>query len=399
MTSRSHAQELDRADPLGGARKRFDLPPGVVYLDGNSLGAAPAGVADALAGIHRQWRDHLIKGWTDDGWLTAPLRVGDRIGRLIGAAPGQTVTGDSTSVQWFNALTTAARLRPDRRIVLADTDAFPTDRYLTDSVARLLGLEVRAVPAGRFGAALAELGERVAVVAASPVDFRTGERLDLAEVTAAAHAAGAVTVWDLCHAAGALDISVDAAGVDLAVGCSYKFLSGGPGAPAYVYVAERHRAATDQPLTGWLSHAAPFDMAAGYRPAADMSRFRIGAPHMLSLTALDAALDAFDGLSMADVQAKNLALGAFFIACADAHLAGRGFDLVTPREGHRRGSQVTLSHPRAAALMDGLAAHGVIGDVRPPALLRFGFNSLYVSYTDIHRAVMALRLLTEPADA
>lgn len=399
MTSRTDAERLDRADPLAYTRKYFELPPNVVYLDGNSLGAMPVAVPEVLRTVHEQWRDHLIKGWTDDGWLAAPMRIGDRIGRLLGAAPGQTVTGDSTSVQLFNALTSAARLRPDRKIVLADADAFPTDRYLTSSVARLLDLEVRETRMGEFGAAMEAFGEQVAVVAAGPVDFRTGERWDMAAVTAGAHAAGAVTVWDLCHATGALALSVDEDKVDFAVGCSYKFLSGGPGAPAYIYVAERHRAIADQPLTGWLSHVAPFEMAAGYRPAEDMSRFRIGAPHVLSLMALDAGLDVFDGIAIEDIHAKNTALGRFFIACFDDHLAGRGFELLTPREDDRRGSQVTLSHPRATWLMDALAERGVIGDVRPPELLRFGFNSLYVSYTDVHDAVMALRRLTEPGEA
>ncbi|MFH9264915.1 kynureninase [Streptomyces sp. NPDC017546] len=391
MTSRAAAERLDRADPLAPARDRFELPPGIVYLDGNSLGAMPAGVPDALdRTVRQQWRDHLIKGWTDDGWLDSPMRTGDRIGRLIGAAAGQTVTGDSTSVQLFNALTTAARLRPERTVVLSDSDGFPTDRYLASSVARILGLEVRQTPMGDIGAALDAYGDEVAVVLGSPVDFRTGEAFDVAAVTARAHRAGAVTVWDLCHAAGALPLSLDADGVDLAVGCSYKYLSGGPGAPAYIYVAQRHRAAADPPLTGWLSHATPFEMTPDYRPADDMSRFRVGAPHILSLSALQAALDMFDGVSIEDIRAKNVQLGRFFIECFDEHLAGLGFDLVTPREDERRGSQVTLSHPDASRLMDQLAERGVIGDVRPPTLLRFGFNSLYVSYMDIHDAVTAL---------
>ncbi|WP_078871431.1 kynureninase [Streptomyces caatingaensis] len=396
MTSRATAERLDRADPLARTRASFDIPPGVVYLDGNSLGALPRGVPRALDRTVRQWRDHLIKGWTDDGWLDAPTRTGDRVGRLLGAAPGQTVAGDSTSVQLFNALVTAARLRPERTVLLYDADGFPTDRYLASSVARLLGLELRPCRMGDMRAALEAYGQEVAVVLGAPVDFRTGELFDIAAITARAHRAGAVTVWDLCHAAGALPLSLDADGVDLAVGCGYKFLSGGPGAPAYLYVARRHRAAADQPLTGWLGHAAPFAMAAGYRPAEDMSRFRIGAPPMLSLSALDAALDVFDGVSVEDIRAKNTALGRFFIECFDEHLAGLGFGLVTPRAAERRSSQVTLSHPHASELMDGLAARGVLGDVRPPALLRFGFNSLYVSYTDIHHAVTVLAGLAAP---
>ncbi|KUJ68025.1 kynureninase [Streptomyces albus subsp. albus] len=396
IPSREAAQRLDAADPLAPLRKRFDLPDGVVYLDGNSLGAMPAGAPEAVDRIVRgQWPRHLIKGWTDDGWLELPLRLGHRVGRLLGAAPGQTVVGDSTSVQLFNALTCAARLRPGRTALLMDAGGFPTDRYLASSVARLLGLTLYEAPLGEFAEAIARHGERLAVVTAGPVDFRTGERWDIAGLTRAAHEAGALTVWDLCHAAGAQPLALDADGVDFAVGCGYKFLSGGPGAPAYLYAARRHHAAADQPLTGWLGHAEPFAMEDGYRPAEDVSRFRVGAPHVLSLAALDAALDVFEDVSLEQVRAKSELLGTFFIACFDALLAPSGFALVTPREPDRRGSQITLRHPEAARLMDALTTEGVLGDTRPPGLLRFGFNSLYVSYTDIFDAVAALRRLAE----
>jgi kynureninase len=386
------ARRLDAADPLAAVRKDFVLPEGVVYLDGNSLGALAARVPDRIGAVVReQWGEHLIRAWNDDGWWTAPLRVGDRIGRLIGAAPGQTVVGDSTSVQVFNSLVGAARLRPQRPVLITDPEHFPTDRYLAGSAARLLGLELLDVPVGELQAALRRHGDEVAVVAYPVVDYRTGELWDVPAVTAAAHDAGALVLWDLCHAAGAVPLRLDADGVDLAVGCTYKYLSGGPGAPAYSYVAARHQAGFDPPLTGWTGHADPFGMPPGYRPAAGIGRARIGTPPILSLSALDAALDAFDGIDLDAVRAKSLSLGDFFLSCVDGLLAGLGFDVVTPREPARRGSQVTLRHPDAYPMMAALVDRGVIGDVRPPGLLRFGFNALYVAHADIYTAVRHLR--------
>ncbi|MFD2467430.1 kynureninase [Amycolatopsis silviterrae] len=388
--TRADAVRLDQSDPLAGERKHFALPSGVIYLDGNSLGALPRSVPDAVGETLRQWGEDLISGWWDDGWWAAPERVGDRIGGLLGAAPGQTVVGDSTSVQLFNALTAAARLRDGRRTVLVDREGFPTDRYLAASVGRLLGLTVREVPMAGLAEEIRATGDDLAVVAASAVDYRSGELHDLAAFTEAAHDAGAVVLWDVCHAAGALPLAFDALGVDFAVGCGYKFLSGGPGAPAFLYVNARHHERFDQPLTGWHGHAEPFAATAGYRPAAGIAQARIGTPPILSLLALEAALDVFDHVDLAAVRAKSLSLTDFFIACADARLSGLGFEVVTPREHRRRGSQVTLRHPDAEAIMTALAGRGVLGDVRPPNLLRFGFNGLYVSHVDAFDAVAAI---------
>jgi kynureninase len=386
------ARRLDAEDPLAARRKDFLLPDGIVYLDGNSLGALPDGVPDRVATVvRRQWGEHLIRAWNDDDWWTAPLRLGDRIGRLIGAGPGQTVVGESTSVQIFNALVAATRLRPGRPVLVTDPEHFPTDRYLAASVARLLGLELREVPVPRLAAVLDECGQRVGVVAYPVVDYRTGELWDVPAVTAAAHGAGALVLWDLCHAAGAVPLRLDADGVDLAVGCTYKYLSGGPGSPAFGYVAARHHEHLDPPLTGWTGHARPFAMAPDYEPAPGIGRARIGTPSVLALAALDAALDAFDGVDLSRVRAKSLSLGEFLLSCVDSLLAGLGFAVVSPREPARRGSQVTLRHPDAYPMMAALVERGVIGDVRPPDLLRFGFNALYVSHTDIWTAVRVLR--------
>jgi len=388
--TRQAARALDAADPLASRREQFVLPDGVIYLDGNSLGALPATVPGRLgSAVADEWGRDLVRAWNADGWWTAPERIGDRIGALIGAAPGQTVAGDSTSVQLFNAVTASARARPGRSVLLTEAGQFPTDGYVCDSVARLLGREVTRVSDPL--AALRERGRGVAVLVWSVVDFRTGELWDVAELTAAAHEAGALVVWDLCHAAGAMPLHLDADRVDLAVGCTYKYLSGGPGSPAFLYVAGRHQDGLDQPLTGWHGHARPFAMETGYAPAPGVARARIGTPPILSLLALDAALDAFEGVGLDVIRAKSLGLGGFFLACADSLLAGLGFSVVTPRAPERRGSHVTLRHPAAHRLMAALIEAGVIGDVRPPDLLRFGFNALYTSYADVYSAVEMLR--------
>jgi kynureninase len=390
--NRETARLLDAEDPLAAIREEFVLPDGVIYLDGNSLGALHGGVADRVqTAITSEWGRHLIRAWNDDGWWTAPQRVGDRIGALIGAAPGQTVAGESTSVQIFNAVTAAARLRPGRPVILTDAAHFPTDTYITDSVARVLGLGVcRADDPWET-----LRGRRdVAVVAWPAVDYRTGELWDIAGLTAAAHDAGAVVVWDLCHAVGAVPLRLDADAVDIAVGCTYKYLSGGPGSPAFIYIADRHQAAFDQPLTGWTGHSEPFAMEPGYTPAAGIARARIGTPAILSLLALDAALDVFGTAGLDSIRAKNISLGEFFISCADELLAGLGFGLATPRAAARRGSHVALRHPDAYPLMAALIESGVIGDVRQPDLLRFGFNALYTSYADIYGAVQVMREVT-----
>ncbi|WP_280367693.1 kynureninase [Nocardia wallacei] len=392
MPTSDEAEQLDAADTLGPLREFFRLPADTVYLDGNSLGALAAHIPDRLSQVlTREWGDSLIGAWTEHDWWSAPLRVGDRIGRLIGAAPGQVTVGESTSVQLFNALAGAARLRPGREVIVTDAGHFPTDRYLADSVARLLGMRVIAVPAAEVTATVRHWSGQVAVVAVPAVDYRTGELWDVAEVTAAAHAAGAVTVWDLCHAAGAVPLALDDDGVDLAVGCTYKYLGGGPGAPAFVYLAGRHQDAYDPPLTGWHGHAAPFAMEPEFRPADGISRTRIGTPHVLSLLALDSALDVFDKADLAEVRAKSLALGDFFLDCV-ADLVSEGtFEVVTPRAHRRRGSQVALRHPAAYEMITALLERRVIGDMRPPDLLRFGFNALYVSFRDVHRVADELR--------
>jgi kynureninase len=385
IASRADAEAADAADALAPIRERFAVPE-AIYLDGNSLGALPAGVASAMAeAVNQAWGQDLIASWNDHGWWTLPGRVGNTIGALIGAAPGQVMCGDSTSVQLFQALVGLSRANPGRPVLAVDAGDFPTDRYITDSVARLLGLTVERVDPNRFVP-----DGRTAVVAFSAVNFATGELRDLAGITDAVHAAGGLMCWDLAHAAGALPLDVDGLGADAAVGCTYKYLCGGPGSPAFLYVAERHHPSLDLPLAGWHGHAEPFAMADRYRPAAGIERARVGTPPILSMIATEAALTVWEGVSLSDVRAKSLALTDLIVTFADGHLSPFGVEVVTPREHHRRGSQVALRVPHAFELSRALIARGVIGDFRPPDVLRLGVAPLYLRHSQVWDAMEIL---------
>jgi kynureninase len=379
---------LDHADPLADARDRFVLPEGVNYLDGNSLGAVPKGVAERVAkAITQEWGVGLIRSWNAAGWYEAPGRIGAKLAPLLGAAPHQVTVTDTISVNLFKLLVAAVRLRPGRRTIVAERGNFPSDNHIVDSVARLMGLTPCFVPAAEIADAV---DEDTAVVELSHVNYRTAEIQDMAAVTGAAHQKGALIVWDLAHSTGAVELRLDADRADFAVGCGYKFLNGGPGAPAHVYVAERHLAGLDQPLTGWFAHAAPFAFADDFARADGIRAMLCSTPHMLSMTALEAALDAFDGVAMADVQHKGRALGDLMIALADERLVPLGCGIASLRDGARRGNHVSLTHPQAYPIMQTLIARGIIGDFRAPDVMRFGFGPLYVRYVDIFDAVVAL---------
>lgn len=392
-STREWAEKQDSEDPLSSFRAEFALPPGVIQLNGNSLGPLHGGVPEALDRVvRREWGEHLIRGWSEDGWWDAPVRVGDRIGRLIGAGPGQTVVGESTSVQLFNALTAAARLCPERTVLVSDAANFPTDRYLAASVARTLGLRLVETTLDGLPGVLDRHRGEVGPVLCGAVDFRTGELWDLVRTTAEVRAAGGIAVWDLSHAAGAVPVEVDAAGVDLAVGCGYKYLSGGPGAPAFLYAAARHHDRLDLPLTGWHGHVRPFDMAAGFVPAPGIDRARTGTPHILSLLALEAALVPLERAGVAAVREKSLRLGDLLVRLlADLLPSQARPEVVTPAAHHRRGGHVALRCPEASTVSAALMERGVVTDARPPDLLRLCLNGLYVSYTDVFDAVTALR--------
>ena len=382
------AEKLDAADELAGVRERFVLDE-VVYLDGNSLGALPAHVPGRVEDVvRRQWGELRIRSWDESGWWTAPERIGDRIAPLVGAAAGQIVVGDSTSVNVFKALVGAVRLAGEGRDeILVDATTFPTDGYIAESAARLTGCALRPLTPDEVPAAL---GDRTAAVLLNHVDYRTGRLHDLPSLTAAVHAAGAVSVWDLCHSAGALPVGLDEHGVDLAVGCTYKYLNGGPGSPAYLYVRRELQDRFDSPLPGWNSHAEPFGMRSAYEPAAGALRGRVGTPDILSMLALEAALEVWEGVPMAAVRAKSLALTDFFLECVEAYLPAGRVACVTPVAHEERGSQIALRCADAGDVMRRLIERGVVGDFRHPDVLRFGFTPLYVGFADVERAARVL---------
>ncbi|MER6267863.1 kynureninase [Streptomyces sp900105755] len=382
------AAKLDAEDELAGVRHRFVLDE-VVYLDGNSLGALPAHVPGRVQDVvRRQWGELRIRSWDESGWWTAPERIGDRIAPLVGAATGQIVVGDSTSVNVFKALVGAVRLAGEGRDeILVDATTFPTDGYIAESAARLTGCTLRPLTPAEVPAAL---GDRTAAVLLNHVDYRTGRLHDLPALTAAVHAAGAVSVWDLCHSAGALPVGLDEHGVDLAVGCTYKYLNGGPGSPGYLYVRRELQDRFDSPLPGWNSHAEPFGMRPAYEPAGGAVRGRVGTPDILSMLALEAALEVWEGVQVAAVRAKSLALTDFFLECVEAYVPAGRVECVTPSAHEERGSQIALRCPDAGDVMRRLIERGVVGDFRHPDVLRFGFTPLYVGFADAERAARVL---------
>ncbi|NEB91967.1 kynureninase [Streptomyces bauhiniae] len=389
------AKELDSADALAGLRDRFVLDDGV-YLDGNSLGALPAHVPDRMRDVlARQWGELRIRSWDESGWWTAPERIGDRIAPLIGAGPGQVVAGDSTSVNVYKALVAAVRMAGEGRDeILVDATTFPTDGYIANSAARMTGCTLRPLTPAEIPAAL---GPRTAAVLLNHVDYRTGRLHDLPALTAAVHDAGALVVWDLCHSAGALPVGLDAHGVDLAVGCTYKYLNGGPGSPAYLYVRDDLQDRFDSPLPGWNSHAEPFGMNPEYTPVPGARRGRVGTPDILSMLALEAALEVWDGVSVDAVRAKSLALTDFFLDCVTAYTEPGRVECVTPLRHEERGSQVALRCADAGDVMKRLIDRGVVGDFRHPDVLRFGFTPLYVGFADAERAARVLgEVLAQP---
>ena len=394
--ARDFAAALDVADPIARVRERFRLPDGVVYLDGNSLGALAIAVPSVVDDVvERQWGRDLITSWNEHDWWSAPRRVGTQIARLIGARDDEVVVADSTSVNLFKVLVAAARLRPGRHVLLIEPGNFPADLYIADSVGDLLGLEVRRVAPNEVGRVL---DDDVAVVSYSHVDYRTGRAYDMATITHQVQEAGAIMVWDLSHSAGAMPVDLDGCEVDFAVGCGYKYLSGGPGAPAYAMAAVRHHASMHTPLPGWTGHARPFAMESAYAPGPGIDSFRCGTPPMLSLLAMEAALTAFDGVDMVAIRAKSLSLTRHFIELADKHLAPLGFAVVTPRSEDARGSQVSLRHDDAYGVVQALIARGVIGDFRPPDLVRLGFAPLYVRFVDVVTAIEAIVAVVESGE-
>jgi kynureninase len=389
-------EDLDRGDDLRAFREQFELPAGVVYLDGNSLGALPRRTRERIATVvAREWGENLITSWNGADWISLPQRVGDKIGALIGAAKGQVVAADSTSVNLFKVLSVALRARRGRGLIVSERANFPTDLYVIEGVVAQLGdsHELLLVEEGTeesLQAVLAERGSEVAAVVLTHVHYTTSRIHDMRRITVAAHEAGAMMVWDLSHTAGVVPVDVDGCDVDFAVGCGYKHLNGGPGAPAFIYAARRHQDRFLQPIAGWMGDARPFDFHAGYEPAEGIARYLSGTPSVVALASLEASVELILEAPMDAIRRKSVALGNLFVDLVDQHCGGLGLELASPREGAKRGSHVSYRHAASYPVMQALIASGVVGDCRPPDLLRFGFAPLYLRYADIWHAVMKI---------
>jgi len=385
------ARAMDAADPLAAKRKSFVIPDGLIYLDGNSLGAAQPAAFAALDQVSRaEWGQDLIRSWNTAGWFDLPVKLGDRIGQLIGAGEGQTVVADTTSINIYKALHAAMGLRPDRKVIVAEGGSFPTDLYIAEGVASTIpGATIRLEEVD--APTIEELiDDQVAVVLVNQVNYKTGQLRDMAALTKRAHDAGALIVWDLCHSAGALPVELDAYNADFAVGCTYKYLNGGPGSPAFIYVARHHQANARQPLSGWWAHARPFAFERGFDADHGIRNFQCGTQSMLAMRALQGALAVWDDVDLNALRAKSMALTDLFIALVEDRCAGQALTLETTRDASQRGSQVSFSHDGAYAVMQALIERGVIGDFRAPSTMRFGFTPLYTSFEDVWRAVDVL---------
>ncbi len=395
MMNSKQVQQLDAADPLAFARERFRLPDGVVYLDGNSLGALPAAATTALRRtVEQQWGKDLIASWNKHGWIDWPTHVAAKLAPLVGAEPRELLIADSTSVSLFKLLAAAVRARPERRTILTEQGNFPTDLYVIQGVVEMLGLELKVVPANEIRKSI---DRDTAVLTLTHVDYRSAAVHDMRALNAAAHKAGALTVWDLSHSAGAIELDLVGAKCDLAVGCGYKYLNGGPGAPAFVFVAVELQQALRSPLQGWMGHSDPFAFDDGFQPAQGIERFLTGTPSILALATLYAGLSTFDGISMHEVQEKSRKLSQIFIEEVN-ELCGAQVVLASPADPAKRGSHVVFAHPDGYALMQALIERGVIGDFRAPDLIRFGFAPLYNSYADVVRAAAILSEIVQSAE-
>ena len=381
------AKALDATDPLAVARERFSLPERLIYLDGNSLGALPRAAPAALANTaERQWGEDLIASWNRHGWIDWPMRIAAKLAPILGAKPNELLIADSTSVCLFKLLAAAVQARPDRKTILTQKANFPTDLYVAQGLADMLGLTVRAVDPDEVPRAI---DADTAVVTLTHVDYRSAAFYDMRAVNEAAHAAGALVVWDLSHSAGAVELDLNGTGCDLAVGCGYKYLNGGPGAPAFIYIAERLQDDLRNPVEGWMGHAEPFAFIDDYRPAGGVLKFLTGTPSILAMAALDAGIDTFDGIAMRDVAAKSRKLSHLFVAEVETRCDDE-VPLASPRNPAQRGSHVVFAHSQGYAVMQALIARGVIGDFRAPDLMRFGFCPLYNRFEEMVRAAEIL---------
>lgn len=391
-------REMDRKDPLASFRDRFEIPEGVIYLDGNSLGCLPKATPERIETVVREeWGRDLIRSWNTADWIHAPRRVGAKIAMLIGANDDEVVAADSTSINVFKALSACLQLNTDRTVLLSERGNFPTDVYMMQGLSVLSGgrIETRLVDGEDIKGAL---DETIAALLLTHVHYKTGRMRDMKAVTAAAHEKGIPVIWDLSHSAGAVKVDLNGASADFAVGCGYKYLNGGPGAPAFIFSAKRHQESVFPALSGWLGHAAPFEFDDTYRPAPGIDRFQCGTPGILGMAALETGLDLMLDADMTMIRFKSLALGSLFVALMQDLCDQHGFTLACPADETERGSQVSFHHPDGYAIMQAVIARGVIGDFRAPDILRFGFAPLYNSFEDVWRAVEAIRGVMESGE-
>lgn len=387
---RAWCEAMDRSDPLAPLREQFVLPEGMIYLDGNSLGAMPRAASPrTLDVVNREWGTDLIKSWNSAGWFDLPVRLGDKLAPLIGAGTGEVIVCDSTSQNLFKVLSAAVAMRPDRSVLILEGSNFPTNNYIAEGVAAATGGRVTVRLCEKDAIADAIDDDTIAV-AITHVHYKSGHVHDMAAITARAQAAGALAIWDLCHSAGAMPVDLNGCNADFAVGCTYKYLNGGPGSPAFLFVAARHQDAAHQPVTGWWGHAAPFAFEPGYRPQAGLRQFLIGTQPILSMALVEIGLDIHLSADIAAIRAKSMALTDLFIRRVEQRCAGHGFTLASPRDAAARGSQVSFAHADGYPIMRALIAAGVIGDFRAPDTVRFGFTPLYVGYADVWDAVERL---------
>ena len=390
MITRQDCQSLDQQDQLATSRDEFSIADGVIYLDGNSLGAMPRqALSQAYQTVEQQWGLGLIQSWNDAGWFDLPYKLGDRVAGLIGAAPGEVVVTDSTSINLYKALAAALQLRPDRKVVLLESSNFPTNNYITQGLLAQLNPDytIRYAEADDIEAAI---NDEVAAVCLTQVHYKTGRLLDMASITDKTHRAGAISIWDLCHSAGALEVDLNACGVDFAIGCTYKYLNGGPGSPAYIFMATRHHNQVQQPLTGWWSHAEPFAFERDYRPTPGIGQMLSGPQPIVSLALVNVGLETFKQVDICALRRKSIALGQLLIDLMEQRCPSYGFDLISPEHAEQRGSHVSFAHEHGYPIMKALINAGVIGDFRAPDTVRFGIAPLYLRYSDIWDAVEIL---------
>ncbi|WP_299030880.1 kynureninase [uncultured Sulfitobacter sp.] len=397
--TRADTEKMDGNDPIAHLRDRFILPDGDIYLDGNSLGALPHGVMERLeVAVKEEWAHGLIRSWNDADWYPAPQRAGAAISRLIGADKDEVIVCDSISVNLYKLLVGALRMRPDRKIIVSEIGNFPTDVYINAEVAKMMGCELRCVIPEEVEQAIDEAGDNLALVQLTHIHYKSGRVYDMAGITKRTQDLGGLVIWDLAHSAGTYPVQLNGCNADFAVGCGYKYLNGGPGAPAFVFVARRHFETMNQPLVGWHGHAEPFAFTQEYKPHPTIDQMLTGTASQLATLALEAALEVFKDVDMNVLRQKNMALGDLFISLVEQELGDMGFTLASPREAERRGSQVSLTHEEGYAIMQAVIARGVVGDFRAPDILRFGFAAPYVRYVDIWDSVAHIREVMESGE-